>query len=402
MIHSFTCKNFYSFAGENTVKFEVNDKAPKNDGYFVTPSKTRLSKIETIIGANASGKTNLLKVLPFLKWLIIDSFAANPSAVLPVKMFILTKNKPAELSVDFGIDKDVFSYSFKIDEEKVLNEELKVKNKTKDMVTTKTLFARHWDNENKHYIFSGEKFDFPKKFENLILRKNASVISAAMRSNHILSEKIAQYWQKVETNVVEAGWIGDRLLPNATQNLFEVLNFYSENEPLKKEAEKLLRKFDLGFENIDIKKEKKEDGFTIDVNVIHSFGDKKHSLPLKYTSEGTKHLFVLLKMILQVLTNGGIAIIDEIDASLHPDMVMSLYELFISPETNPHNAQIIFSTHSHRILTEADKYQIVLTEKNNKGVTEAWRLDEVEGVRADDNYYTKYIAGVYGAIPKIN
>lgn len=402
MIYSFTCKNFYSFAEENTVKFEVNDKAPKNDAYFVTPSKTRLSKIETIIGANASGKTNLLKVLPFLKWLIIDSFAVNPSAVLPLKMFILTKNKPAELSVDFGIDEDVFSYSFKIDGDKILKEALKVKNKTKDKVTTKILFTREWDNKNKRYTFSGEKFDFPKKFENLILRKNASVISAAMRSNHKLSEKIAQYWQKIETNVVEAGWIGDRLLPNSTQNLFEVLDFYSENEPLKKEAEKLLRKFDLGFENIDIKKEKKEDGFTINVNVIHLFGDEKHSLPLKYTSEGTKHLFVLLKMILQVLANGGIAIIDEIDASLHPDMVTSLYELFISRETNPHNAQIIFSTHSHRILTEADKYQVVLTEKNNKGVTEAWRLDEMEGVRADDNYYTKYIAGAYGAIPKIN
>lgn len=402
MIHSFTCKNFYSFAGENTVKFEVNDKAPKNNGYFVAPSKTRLSKIETIIGANASGKTNLLKVLPFLKWLITDSFASNPSAVLPVKMFILTKNKPAELSVDFEIDKDVFSYSFIINEEKVLKEELKIKNKTKEKITTKILFTRQWDDKNKSYTFIGEKFDFPKKFENLILRKNASVISAAMRSNHQLSEKIGQYWQKIETNVFEAGWIGDRLLPNSTQNLLEVLAFYSENESLKKEAEKFLRQFDLGFENIDIKKEKTEDGPAINVSVIHSFGDKKYSLPLKYTSAGTKHLFVILKMILQVLANGGIAIIDEIDASLHPDMVMSLYELFTSSETNPHNAQIIFSTHSHRILTELDKYQVVLTEKNKKGITEAWRLDEMEGVRADDNYYTKYIAGAYGAIPKIN
>lgn len=400
MIHSFTCKNFYSFAEENTVSFEVNDKAPKNNSYFITPSKVRLSKIETVIGANASGKTNLLKALPFLQWLIVDSYEANPAALLPVKMFILTKNEPAELSVDFGIDEDVFSYSFTLNEERILKEELKVKNKTKEKITTKTLFTRKWDKKNKRYIFSGDKFNFPKKFENLIIRNNASVISAAMRSSHMLSEKIGQYWQKIKTNVVEAGWIRDRFLQSSPRNVLEVLNFYYENKPLKKEAEKLLQKFDLGFENIDIKKEK--NGLPIVVNVIHSFGDEKHSLPLRYTSEGTKHLLILLEKILQVLANGGIAIIDEIDASLHPDMVVSLYDLFISCDTNPHNAQILFSTHSHRILTEVDKYQIVLTEKNNNGKSEAWRLDEMEGVRADDNYYSKYIAGAYGAIPKIN
>jgi len=201
---------------------------------------------------------------------------------------------------------------------------------------------------------------------------------------------------------VEAGWIGDQLLPNAVQNLAEAMNFYSENEILKKEAEKLLARFDLGLEAFDIKKEKKEDGFTFNIQVIHLFGQQKCALPLKYESAGTKQLFVLLKTILQVLANGGVAVIDEFDVNLHPDMVMALYELFISSETNRNKAQMIFSSHSHHILSGLDKYQIVLTEKNSKGESEVWRLDEMEGVRADDNYYTKYIAGAYGAIPRIN
>jgi hypothetical protein len=180
------------------------------------------------------------------------------------------------------------------------------------------------------------------------------------------------------------------------------MNFYSENKNLKKEAEKLLARFDLGLNAFDIRKEEKEDGFTINVQVIHSFGNQTCALPLKYESAGTKQLFVLLKIILQVLANGGVAIIDEFDVNLHPDMVMALYELFIHEETNPKNAQMIFSSHSHQILSELDKYQIILTEKNVKGSSETWRLDEVNGVRADDNYYTKYIAGAYGAIPKIN
>lgn len=403
MIHQFSCKNFYSFLDETIVSFAVNDKAPKNDGYFMTASGDRLSKVETVIGPNASGKTNLLKVLPFLKWLIVDSFNANPAAPLPAKAFLLSKheNSPTELSVDFQIGKDVFSYSFKLNQEKILHEELNITNKTEQKVTTKTLYKREWDEKEQKYIFSGDKFQLPKNSEDA-LRKNASVVSFGMRLNHEQSLQIGQYWQKVETNVIEAGWIGDQLMPNATRNLIESLHFYSENEKLKEEAEKLLARFDLGFDTFNIKKEKTENGYSINVEAIHLFEGQKHSLPFQYESAGTKQLFVLLKTMLLVLSHGGIAILDEFDVNLHPEMILSLYELFISPETNPHNAQMLFSTHSHRILNELDKYQIVLIEKNKNGSSEAWRLDEMKGVRPDDNYYAKYIAGAYGAVPKIN
>ena len=71
------------------------------------------------------------------------------------------------------------------------------------------------------------------------------------------------------------------------------------------------------------------------------------------------------------------------------------------PEINQHNAQLIFSTHSHEVLNMLCKEQIVLVEKDAELSTEAYRLDEVEGIRADDNIYAKYMAGAYGAIPEI-
>lgn len=385
------------------MNFVVNAKAPQNNGYFITDSGDRLSKVETVIGPNASGKTNLLKVLPFLKWLIVDSFNANPAAPLPAKAFLLSKNanKPTELSVDFQIAKDVFSYSFKLNQEKILHEELKITNETKQKVTTKTLFKREWNEKEQKYFFTGDKFQLPKNSEEA-LRKNASVVSFGMRLLHEQSLKIGQYWQKVETNVIEAGWIGDQLMPNATRNLIESLHFYSENEKLKKAAEKLLARFDLGFDTFNISKEKMENGYSINVEAVHLFDGHKHALPFQYESAGTKQLFVLLKTMLLVLSHGGIAVLDEFDVNLHPEMILSLYELFISPETNPHNAQMIFSTHSHRILNELDKYQVILVEKNDQGGSEAWRLDEMKGIRPDENYYAKYIAGAYGAVPKIN
>lgn len=402
MIHSFSCKNFYSFIEPTEVSFVVNDKAPKNNGYADAPSGTRLSKFETIIGANASGKTNLLKVLPFLKWLTVDSFAVDPSAQIPVKPYVFDGNKkPTELSVVFEVDKNIYTHTFVLDESRIYLEELKQKNKTKQKTTNKLIFSRKWDKEANRYTFEGKNFNLPKGFENL-LRSNASVIGIGMRLNHRESQEIAKFWEGVETNVMEAGWIGDQLVPHAPMQLPEALFFYSQNQALKEEAEKLLSRFDIGLDAFNIvAKEQNANGFSLDVKVAHLVGGKKRFLPVQYESSGTKQLFILLKTILQVLAQGGVAILDELDVNLHPDMVIALFDLFVQPETNPHDAQIIFSTHSHRILSKLDKYQIILTEKNKKCGSESWRLDEMDNVRADDNYYAKYIAGAYGAIPKI-
>jgi hypothetical protein len=382
----------------------VNDKAPKNDGYIEAPSGVRLSKMEVVIGPNASGKTNLLKVLPFFKWLITDSFVQNPTAPIPVSQFAFGSKKdgPIELSVDFEIKGDIYTYFFILNDKQILKEELSVKNKTNIKVTSKKIFSREWNSETKKYSLEDKGFHLPKDFESL-MRMNASIISTAMRLNHEGSRNISDFWQTVETNVDEAGWVGDSAFPNANRELLEALDFYSEeeNSEIKKQAEKLLSRFDLGLGAFNISKEKKADGVTLSVNVQHTFGKSKIDLPLHYESSGTKQLLALLKTILFVLNKGGVAILDEIDVNLHPDMVETLSDMFLDPKTNPKNAQLLFSTHSHRILNRLDKYQIVLVEKNKEGGSEAWRLDEMEGVRADDNYHTKYIAGAYGAIPNL-
>ncbi len=405
MIRSFSCKNFYSFADESVANFTVNEKAPKKEAYIDSFASDRISKTLIVIGPNASGKTNLLKVLPFLKWLIIDSFKVDLKAKIPVRPFLFhsLEKKPTELSVEFELNSSIYNYSFSLNEDRIIYEELKIKNKTKQKLTSKTLFIREWDEKNKSYRFDDKGFGLPKGFENEnLLRNNASIISAAILLNHEGSRVIGDFWSKIEANVVEAGWLGDHPIRDNKISFLDALMFFSENEKLKATAEKLLKRFDIGLESFDIKKEKKENGVSINAKAVHYFDDQKYELPLHYESSGTRQLFILLKTILQVLANGGVAVIDELDVNLHPEMIIALFELFISSEANPNNAQIIFSTHSHRILSDLDKYQIVLVEKNERGSSEVWRLDEMKGVRADDNYYSKYIAGAYGAVPRID
>lgn len=402
MIHSFSCKNFYSFGDETKVSFVVNEKAPNDFGYFKSASGTRLSKVEAVIGSNASGKTNLLKVIPFLKWLIGGSINLKPTDPIPLQPFMFDgKNeKQTDLSVEFEIDGDIYIYEVSLKISKILTEELKVKNKTKEKVTTKRIFYREWNESASQYNFDDKSFGLPKGFESS-LRTNASVVGTAFLLNNKISQKVMNFWNNVETNVDEAGWIGDRLFPNTYQQLIETLIFFSDNELLKKEAEKLLSRFDIGLNELEIKTQKKEKVVTsLEARAAHFLNGEKQYLDFKYESSGTKQLFILLHAMLQALSKGGTVVLDELDVNLHPEMVLALIDLFIQTETNPKNAQILFSTHSHLLLSKLDKYQIILVEKNEKGSSESWRLDEMSGIRADENYYSKYLAGAYGAIPK--
>ena len=98
-----------------------------------------------------------------------------------------------------------------------------------------------------------------------------------------------------------------------------------------------------------------------------------------FESSGTQSaVFLLLKKILPALEHGGVVIIDEMEADLHPDMITTLLDLFIDRERNPHNAQIIFTCHAHEVLNALQKDQVLLTEKDPEGFSEAWRLERCE------------------------
>jgi len=102
-----------------------------------------------------------------------------------------------------------------------------------------------------------------------------------------------------------------------------------------------------------------------------------------------------------IIQLGGIAIIDELEVDLHPHLLPLIVELFANPQTNPKNSQLLFASHSVEILNYLEKEQVILVEKNENCKSELYRLDELKGVRRDDNIYAKYMAGAYGAVPNI-
>lgn len=401
MIHKFSFKNFYSFKDEAVINFEVNNRAPKTDAYFQDKLKNNLTKVLTVMGPNASGKTNLLKVLPFLQFFIINSFQQNPDDKIPVKQFLFDENiEPSKFSVEFEIESKIYDYELIVSTDKVIKEALKVK----DIGRFSTLFKREWNEKTQKYSSSLKSYGLPSNFVGL-LRKNVSVISTGNQVSHPLSVAIVEYWKKMQTNVVEAGRIYQ---PFLDAELFKVSEYFYKNPELKEKAQNLLLKFDLGLSGIDIKEQKnpnkdESELFYLPVGIHKNLIDDKSPKTLQfiYESSGTRNLFLILFKVLSALESGSMVVFDEFDSDLHPSMIPELVNLFVSPVFNKKNAQLFFSTHHPQIINSLDKYQVVLVEKDENGYSESWRLDEIDGVRSDDNYYAKYMSGAYGGVPRL-
>ena len=398
MLYSYKCENFYSIGEAIEVNFEVNQKAPKSNTY--SEGDDRASLIEAIVGPNAAGKTNVIKALAFIRHLITESGNRDADALFSFVTF-RHADTPTSVSVKFSVAERIFTYDFSLNREMILTETLRELSKSEQRTTRKTLFTRAWDSEKGTYLFTDKAFGLSK---GATLRKNASIVSLAwgLNTDDQLAEAIVRYWRdSVVLNVWEAGNVddhrvhGDHLTHNA-------IKFFYKNPELMNAAKNILKNFDVGFH--DFERETLELAKREVFGIRHLYSDSSEfSIPLQYESSGTKRVVTILSYIVQVLNekSGGIAAIDEFDAYLHPDIVEALVKLFTSPDTNPNKAQLLFRSHSHQLLSEFDKQQIILVEKDDHGQTVAWRLDEVDGIRADENYYTKYIAGAYGAKPRI-
>lgn len=407
MILGFTLSNFYSFKEENEVSFVVNKKSPCTDAYVDAKSGQRLTKVLACFGPNAAGKTNLLKALPFVNWFICNSFDLKPDDKIPLQPFRFEKDASEiiSLSVDFEFNEKIYRYYFQLNREQIVNESLHVR----EGKGFKYLFKRIWNDAKQKYDFSTKSFGLTHSFgEFLQLRKNASVLSIALQHNHENSKRIAQYWAKLSSNVREQGRENYLVADEIIIHILKSAEYFFKNPEYKNQAQELLKRFDLGLAGIEIEerelgfdKEGKPEKLIIPFGVHIGKDQNTHKLPFFYESSGTQNLFVLLKRILPVLANGGIVVIDEFEVDLHPHMIPPLVDLFISRQTNPQNAQILFSCHANNLMKTLDKYQILLVEKDEYGYSRVIRMDEIKGVRSDDNIYAKYDAGAYGAVPNI-
>lgn len=408
MIHSFTFKNFCSFAETATISFVDIRKGieTKSNMFCDSPSGERLSKVTTLIGPNASGKTSALKALAFLSWFVSNSFVGlKGEEEIPLDAFAFsgTKDNVSEFELIFEQEKSVYKYILHLCKTHVVLEELYSKKETQHFTY---LFKREWNPENQITDISQRVIGLKTEIVKEVLRKNVSLIAASVAIKNDALADISKFWQKIISNVYRLGksWDTSSL---GKEKLFDATKDYNSNQDLFKKAVQFLKDIDLGLDDIKIEEGEAHHAKTGEIKKVylpygvHKVEGKEYYLPFAFESSGTKNMFVLLNYLFPVIESGGIAVIDELEIDLHPHTLPRIIELFGNPETNPNNSQLLFTSHSLEILNHLEKEQVVLVEKNENCKSKLYRLDELKGVRRDDNIYAKYMAGAYGAVPNI-
>lgn len=422
MIIDFTIKNFRSYRDETTFTYEALDADFNNQNVCVVEledgEKIRLLKSAAIFGANASGKSNVIWALHALLFLVRGSrtFSIDDGVVCYLPFFFEKRSLqlPVEFTIQFIVNKRRYQYQLMFDGDAVLKECLDVM-KQNEWVN---VFQRVGKASDKiHTITIGTAWEAVQQLNTSVLANQLFLsIAGTMPDNQLLD--IYTFLSKIEAEPV-----ADSIdLKQKNEAIAGVL--LKENKKLFEQLRRLIHIADLGISNVNIV-EHKEEEFRFPDNIseesrrdfiqnnkwefalIHPVYDEggivsNHRMPIRLESTGTKNLFGVGARVLDVLNRGGVLAYDEMNIALHPALFHLLVELFHNPHSNPHNAQLLFTTLDSSIagqsILRAD--QIWFAEKSKEGVSQLYSAQDFEDIGINVPFDSWYRSGRFGALPK--
>lgn len=394
MLHKYSFSNFQSFLNRVDVDLTLNRKVNLSDWMKEVPTGERVSKLLAVIGPNGAGKTALLKPLAFVSWFISQSFQSLPDAGIPVTPHLAAANdRLTEFECQVDFDSQLWRYVLRCTQQRVVHEALYRKRERFSYV-----FVRDWDETSGTYMIKQQDFGFAPQ-EAQKVRQNASLISTAAQYGVPLALQLVAPYVITNINVLGREHMDFGLLQMAAEHFVQ-----STDQQIQ--MQQLLEGWDLGLSGVALQQMPSPRHDDPNRMIWMPFGRHRSkasefSLPFLLESSGTQSAFVLLSRLLPALELGGLAVIDEFENDLHPHMLAPILELFASPETNPYNAQLLFTCHAVEVLNLIHKSQVMLVQKNPDCESSAYRLDKMAGIRNDDNLYGKYMAGAYGAVPEL-
>lgn len=379
MLLEFGARNFFSFREGFCFSLELNGNCPKQF------SKGRdVANVVGVKGANASGKTNVLKALAFIKFLCVESFSQKPKSLIPVKRFFDSEEN-ISLFCRFRLsphDKTVYFYEVVLNENEIVTEELSIDD------SEKIIFKR-----------KGSSFERGTRDElqSLKLRNNASVINTAFMNEIPIITNFYKFFENITSNVGDAGFSEIKF------NRSEICELCKDAPEILDQLKKVLLEIDLGLVDIDIRSQENDKGNIEYFPVfIHESHGKKFDVPFRYESNGTRKLFFDLFLYIHAIASGGVLAFDELDSCLHPDILPKLLEIFDDDNLNPHGAQFIFTTHDTSVMDYLGKYRTYLVNKKNNE-SFIYRLDEIPGeiLRNDRPISVPYRNKKVGGVPEL-
>lgn len=422
ILRSLGVKNFGPFADE--VRFTtVTDHSKKEfiENTFSTEDDT-YNRVSYIFGANGAGKSNFCKAIIQIQNLINLSplLASNNPQLLelqPVKLStgdmdkhflfdVSGKEIPTEYAIEIVMDGTIYNYSFSVHNGLILFERL-----TKKKRRTETILLR----TSPEYSSIALKSELASFATNVsVVKDRALCLSMAAFLNNPLAAKLVS----AISNIAVVNMANLNGLRNITQESFtedirqRCLRILRIAEPTMDdlsveftEEEVDTRKVPMSIDDLE-GKELIIKNVRVDVQSAHTIyqdSDKVDQvlLPfLKYESSGTIKMLSILPLLFKALEAGGPIVIDELENGLHPTIVQRILGLFLSPETNPLDAQLICTTHSTSLAeNNVRRDQVWVINKDSYGRSSLERISDYPGTRTTDNIAEKYLRRAFGDVP---
>ena len=423
MLVEFSVKNFRSIKDKVTLSLAASSEDTHPENTFTDPSgKIRLLKTACIYGANASGKSNVIKALVAMRRLVLKSHElqrGDKIDVIPFRLDPVTAGQPTEFEVVFIKDGMRFVYGFNIDQHRVYEEWLSEAYLDGLKVAPRMLFQRKLQPDG---TYGDPQFgDYWKPKNRSLWREtndNTLFLAKSAQNNH-MHASIVFDWFRERFRTMSSK-------PEDSPELAFTADLCEEDADVRARLDLMLRDADLGIEGFACKKvpfaessellQMPEEvrkqilarlGSDSEKAVVHKVvtkhlmtdGVTPADFDLKQDeSDGTQRLFSLAGPFIHSMLNGNVLFCDELDSSLHPMLTRALVDM-VHQHTGT-TFQFIFTTHDCSLL-DAELFrrdQVWFTEKNKALGTDLYSLWDIKP-RSEENFRKGYLNGRYGAIP---
>ncbi len=404
MIVNFSIQNFGSIKDKQTLSFEADASKHLEDTYVVHTAGKRLLKLALIYGANASGKTTVLKALDFLRDLVVNP-KEKKTDILNFSPYLFdaqTPQQPTELSIEFVHEEVCYQYEIAFTHQAIISEALYIDTFERVLVYSRTTNIE----EQLTKISFGDKITLEKS-ALLVLELNTlwnnTVLGGFLKTNINLEEfrRVADWFQN---------YLKPIIAPDTKLDTY-ITNKIDDKKITKDEILEILKKADFNISDMIVRKKEEiipeelrffKGPIEIKGRIIfqHKIDNVFYSLPMEKESEGTKRFYGFAGLLALLIKTPTIFPIDELESSLHPDLYTHFLLSFLQ---NAQHSQLIATTHNRELLGDTDIFRndvIWFTNKGEDCATELYSLADFDTSNIK-NFLNAYKIGKFSGVPRL-
>jgi hypothetical protein len=415
MLVEFRVKNFRSLRDEQVLSLVASKDKTLHDTHILSTglgAAPHLLKSAVVYGANAGGKSNLIKALQYMRGVVLESATiiqpGQTFAVQPFRLDDRSASQPTEFEVTFILGGVRYQYGFAMTPQRIVSEHLLVYKAFKPQ----RWFERYLDPESGNDVYEfGPGLKGAKSLWEGATRPNALFLSMAVQLN---SDALRPVFDWVSMGLVifnEQAQLSPRTsiqMLQQAEGRKQICEFLTAADISIADIDVVTRKvpgqavhFDLAAGKTEVRTEEVEE-HQLRFSHVTEYG--RAVFDLMDESNGTRNLLFLSGPVLDILRKGLTLVIDELDTSLHPLLVRELVRLFHRPEVNSGGAQLIFTTHDTSLLDAPDLFrrdQVWFVEKDQEQASTLVALSEFSP-RKNEALERGYLMGRYGGVPFLN